>query len=185
MLRGGGVLEKHHCGGSLKEMQQHHNEPLAAGGVEPLAGGGGVEPLAGGGGDEVESEDDMEMVKPKRTKKSINVCKSEQPPLKNVKLHERGRYKPNQRINVDQVPFNLDQSARKVFVPAESAEHAQLSAPSGAHKRFGTLQITLHQGTNEQENLGMIFRGKGAAMKAEQHAYHSAVNAARHTLAIC
>ena len=63
-------------------MQQHHNAPLAAGGVEPLAGGGGVEPLAGGGGDEVESEDDMEMVKPKRTKKSINACKREQSQVK-------------------------------------------------------------------------------------------------------
>ena len=40
MLGGGGALEKHHCGGSLKEMQQQRNgEQLAAGGVEPLAGG--------------------------------------------------------------------------------------------------------------------------------------------------
>ena len=81
MLRGGGVLEKYHCGGSFKEMQQHHNEPLAAGGVEPLAGAGGVEPLAGVGGDEVESEDDIKMVKPKRTKKSMNACESEQTPV--------------------------------------------------------------------------------------------------------
>ena len=103
--------------------------------------------------------------------------------MKKVKLDEWGRYKPNQRINVDQVPFNLDQSARRVFVPAESAEHAQLSAPSGADKRFGTLQMTLHAGDNEQPLLGMIFRGKGQVMKGEQHAYHTSVHVARHTFA--
>ena len=57
---------------------------------------------------------------------------------------------------MDQVPFNLDQSARRVFVPAESDEPAQLSAPSGADKRFGTLQLTLHAGDNEQPPLGII-----------------------------
>ena len=85
---------------------------------------------------EVESEDDIEMVKPKRTKKSMNVCRSEQTPVKKVRLDEWGRYKPHQRINVDHLRFNLDQSVRRVLLPAESAEHAQLSAPRGADKRF-------------------------------------------------
>ena len=93
-----------------------------------------------------ETEDDPDMIKPKQTKRSLKSNKAGGPALKKVRTEEWGRFSRNQRFNGDQVPFNLDQSARKVFVPAATAEHAQLSAPSGAVKTFGTLQMLMHHG---------------------------------------
>ena len=107
-------------------------------------------------------------------------CKNDATPMKRVKT-KGSRYQANQQINYDQVPFTLEQNARKVFV---------LSAPSGADKRFGTLQMHLHSGTNEKawhefsRKPGTIIFGKGVGKKAKQHADHPAVHVARHKLII-
>ena len=106
------------------------------------------------------------MIEPKQTKRSLRSNEAKGPAMKKVRTEEWGRFPRNQRFNGDQVPFNLDQSARKVFVPAASAEHAPLSAPSGADRRFGILQMLMHPGENEQPKLGMIFFGKSKVMKA-------------------
>ena len=66
-----------------------------------------------------------------------------------------------------------ESSQGKVFVPTQSAEHAQLSAPPGSDKRFGTLQILMHGASGlPQPKISMRFRGKGLAMGAEKSAYH-------------
>ena len=84
-------------------------------------------------------------------------------------------YRARQRVNYDQVPSTLEQSAPKAFV---------LSAPSGADKRLGTLQMHLHSG-NEQawhefsRKPGTMIFGKGVGKKAKQHAD------ARHKNIIC
>ena len=102
-------------------------------------------------------------------------CKNVATPMKRVKT-KGSRYQANQQINYDQVPFILGQSARKAFV---------LSAPSGADKRFGTLQMHLHSGTNEKawhefcRKAGTIIFGKGVGKKAKQHADHPKVSYAR------
>ena len=158
MLPGGGILQKDICGGPMGSLA---------------------------GDDGAESEDDPDMIKPKQTKISLRSNQAEGPAMKKVRTREWGRFSPNQRFNGDQVPSNLDQSACKVFLPAASAEHAQLPAPSRADTRFGTLQMFMHPGENEQPKLGMIFFGKGNVMKAEEHAYHHAVVVARHTFVIC
>ena len=73
-------------------------------------------------------------LKPKPVKKAVR-----------VKQEDYGRYQLNQRLNVDQVPFNLDNCARRCYVD-KSTEQAQVSSLPGADKRFGTLQICVHPG---------------------------------------
>ena len=69
MLCGGGILLRGHCGGPLSSLQESSKgESLAGGGDED-----GTEIAK----DEIESEDDIEMVKPKRTNKSMNSGKNE------------------------------------------------------------------------------------------------------------
>ena len=55
-----------------------------------------------------------------------------------------GAYKLLQRIDVDQVPFNLDGESKRSFVPAEKADSIVIGGQPGQEKRFGTLQIYWH-----------------------------------------
>jgi hypothetical protein len=82
------------------------------------------------------------------------------------------------RHNVDQVPFNLDNSGRKTYIKAQSDE-AVIAGQPGSEKRFGTLQVCLHAGiTGPQPPLCMIFRGKiPERFHSEMLRYHPAVRA--------
>jgi hypothetical protein len=95
-------------------------------------------------------------------------------PRAKVYAQDFGKYPPHCRLNVDQGPFQLDNQARKGFVPHKGADHVQISGPTGGNKRFGTIQVCLHGGTRKfkQPKMCMFFKGAGNAMAAEEHAYH-------------
>ncbi len=82
-----------------------------------------------------------------------------------------GRYPLDCRYNVDQVPFNLDNSCRRTFVQARS-DTAVISGQPGGEKRFGTVQICVHGTGGEQPPLTLFFRGKGTVKRGEEEAYH-------------
>ena len=86
---------------------------------------------------------------------------------------EWGLFKPHCRVNVDQVPFNLDNNPQCGYF-AHDDEKKQISGPPGADKRFGTLQVAFHPGEMkvEQPYLAMIFNGQGLAYDKEKHEYH-------------
>ena len=44
----------------------------------------------------------------------------------------------------------------------------QISGPSGGNKRFGTLQMLVHPGAQEQCKLAMVFHGGGSVYEAEK-----------------
>ena len=57
-----------------------------------------------------------------------------------IGLGDFGKYSFEQRLNVDQVPFNLDNNASRSFFNVDD-EKCQITGQSGADKRFGTLQV--------------------------------------------
>ncbi len=97
---------------------------------------------------------------------------------KRVKLthSDLGYYQPCQRLNSDQVHFNLDNQPRKAYVPYETKDMVQISGPQDGNKRFGTLQLCLHPGPGKQPNAAMIFKGGGTVYEAEKDAYHPDVD---------
>ena len=62
-------------------------------------------------------------------------------------------YQPEQRLIVDQVPFNLDNSARRSYVHASGDGTEQVSGQPGAEKRFGTAQLCVHPGPRHNNYL--------------------------------
>ena len=92
--------------------------------------------------------------------------------------HEWGEYPLETRLNVDQVPFCLDQSKGKGYFPVDDKACA-IPGQTGADKRFGTIQLCLHGGAQEkaQPKLAMIWFGKGTTfIPAEEDAYHPDVH---------
>ena len=88
-----------------------------------------------------------------------------------------GLFQPHQRLNVDQIPFELDNQARRSYVPHQESSMVQISGPSDGSKRFGTLQMTVHPGFPiPQPKLGMFFKGAGEVYKFEKDAYHPSVD---------
>jgi hypothetical protein len=89
---------------------------------------------------------------------------------KHVPITKRdyGKYQPAQRLNVDQVPFNLDNSAQRGYIPASADGVVQVSGQPGADKRFGTAQVCLHPGPGPQPKLTLFFRGKGTVLAKEK-----------------
>ena len=59
---------------------------------------------------------------------------------KRLRTSEYGRFPFENTYNVDQVPFELDNNFRETYCKL-SDQMAQMSAPCGANKRFGTLQV--------------------------------------------
>ena len=92
--------------------------------------------------------------------------------------HEWGEYPLETRLNVDQVPFCLDQSKGRAYFPVDDKACA-IPGQTGADKRFGTLQLCIHGGAQEkaQPKLAMIWFGKGTTfIPAEEDAYHPDVH---------
>lgn len=44
------------------------------------------------------------------------------------------------------IPFSLDNSAQRGYIPPEADGVVQVSGQPGADKRFGTAQVCLHPG---------------------------------------
>ena len=131
------------------------------------------------------SDDDLnisEVARPQlRTYKKVIKTyskKSQMSHRERVGQKDFGKYQPHQRINVDQVPFILDNQPRKSYVSYKSADHVQISAPDGANKRFGTLQIAFHGGGRKKKQLRlmMFFRGEGGVYDSEKFSYHPDVD---------
>ena len=88
-----------------------------------------------------------------------------------------GDFQPYQRINIDQIPYELDQQPKTSYVPHDTASMVQVSAPGDAGKRHGTIQMAIHPGFPvEQCNLAMFFRGKGEVYNSEKDSYHPSVD---------
>ena len=81
-----------------------------------------------------------------------------------VREWEWGLYAPECRVNVDQIPFNLDQQRKCGYFAAGDVKKV-VSGPTGSEKRFGTVQMCVHAGTKhfKQAQLALIFFGKGLA----------------------
>ena len=87
-----------------------------------------------------------------------------------------GKFLAHQRANVDQVPFELDNQARKAYVKFDEASCVQISGPQDGCKRFGTLQMMMHPGFPiKQPKMGMFMRGAGTVYEAEKNSYHQSV----------
>ena len=102
---------------------------------------------------------DAEAVEPKRMK---------------IPKQEWGKYPLEARVNVDQVPFNLDNNANRSFFHISDRKN-QISGTPGSDKRFGTLQIAVHGGTGPLPPLCIIFKGKGMFLAGEKESYHPKV----------
>ena len=76
-----------------------------------------------------------------KTMKRKMVTDSEALEAKRARLNygDTGNYALEDRYNMDQVPFNLDNNPRRAFFNAKD-EKCQISGPPGSDKRFGTLQ---------------------------------------------
>ena len=63
---------------------------------------------------------------------------------KRMRMYEEdyGAYKFDDRYNVDQVPFLLDNNPNKSFFSVDD-QKCQISGQPGADKRFGTLQVNI------------------------------------------
>ena len=75
------------------------------------------------------------------TKKRAKAVRTE---ASRVTQSDYGVYKMWHRIHVDQIPFEIDQTARKTFVAAETSDLAIVAGIPGGDKRFGTLQVAMH-----------------------------------------
>ena len=95
-----------------------------------------------------------------------------------VSSKDFGKYQPHQRLNVDSVPFNLDNQAKKSYVHYKTADMVQVSAPDGSNKRFGTLHVCFHGGPakKKQPRMMMICRGEGGVYESEKFSYHPGVD---------
>ena len=89
-----------------------------------------------------------------------------------------GRFKPHQRLNVDQVPlpFVLDK-ATTYERPLEKGEKVWVAFPStsGLDKRQCTLQVAF-SAENNCIKIEIIFRGKGKVKEVEKKAYHKSID---------
>ena len=92
-----------------------------------------------------------------------------------VPASEYGEFQPDCRLNVDQVPFNLDNQARKTLVHKDDDQVVQVSGQPGGEKRFGTAQICIHPGRGPQPKLCLFFRGQGKVYANEKQYYHKDV----------
>ena len=55
------------------------------------------------------------------------------------------------------IPFEIDQTARKTFVAAETSDLAIVTGIPGGDKRFGTLQVNMHSDPDfVQPRLGYL-----------------------------
>jgi hypothetical protein len=99
--------------------------------------------------------------------------------LKTVDDDYKGaRYPMHGILNVDQIPFELDNQPRKCYVPHDTASMAQISGPKDGSKRFGTLQVLLHGAPPpaKQARLAMFMKGGGSVYASEASAYHPGVD---------
>jgi hypothetical protein len=108
---------------------------------------------------------------PMSRKRKARVLREERAKVTAPRQSEFGRFGPSQRLNVDQVPFVLDNNARRAFVQAGD-ELCQVSGQPGADKRFGTLQIAIHPGDLPQPRLTIIFCGAGHVKAKEEKSYN-------------
>ena len=88
-----------------------------------------------------------------------------------------GRFKPHQRLNVDQVPLPFALDKKTTYErPLSQNEKVWIAMPgSGLDKRQCTLQICFSPEGNHVK-IEIIFRGKGKVSKLEKKAYHKAVD---------
>ena len=93
-----------------------------------------------------------------------------------------GRFRPEQRLNVDQVPlpFVIDRKTTyEVNVPKEHRRDHKvwISNPgSGLEKRQCTLQVCFSP-TSDNIHIAVIFRGTGSKISAdEKPAYHQDID---------
>ena len=90
---------------------------------------------------------------------------------------EWGRYKPRQRLNVDQCPLPFLVGTKRTYelIEKDINQHDHevwISQPgSGLAKRQCTIQICLGP-TGEQPRLGVIFRGTGKGVNNDKKAVH-------------
>ena len=80
----------------------------------------------------------------KSSKRSAKVQKLARTMASLVQQSDYGLYKMRHRIHEDQIPFEIDQTARKTFVAAETSDLAIVTGIPGGDKRFGTLQVGMH-----------------------------------------
>ena len=100
---------------------------------------------------------------------------------KDETYHQKwGRFKPSERINVDQspLPFVIDVKRTYEFVEPGSKNHnTWISQPgSGLDKRQCTLQVAFRP-EGKQPRLAIIFRGKGKRISEDEKlAWHPGVD---------
>lgn len=84
-----------------------------------------------------------------------------------------GRWTPENRFNVDQVPFCLNPSATTTYDVKGASRVWIVGARKDDSKREGSLQICVRLKNGvEQPRIGVIFRGKGLRLsKAERAAW--------------
>jgi hypothetical protein len=98
-------------------------------------------------------------------------------PWNPVYLGGFGKWGPNRRLNVDQVPCELDLQSRRSFVSPDGP--ASVSAPAGSDKRFCTLQMCFHPcPATPLPRLSIFFRGatESRILPREQAGYHPRVD---------
>ena len=102
----------------------------------------------------------------------------------NAKLDGKyGRWLPQNRYNVDQVPlpFVIDQD--KTY-EMKGSEHVWVSQPSsGLDKRQATLQLCIRAEGQQNVKPGIVFRGKGNVSTEEKAQYDEGVDVYFHSCA--
>lgn len=94
------------------------------------------------------------------------------------KLHPKwGRWLPQNRLSVDQVPCNLREGNRSTYAESGSKRVWMVGTKADDGKRFCTLQIIARasNGSSDkprrgQPKIGIIFRGKGARISDDERA---------------
>ena len=89
----------------------------------------------------------------------------------------QGKYKPHALLNVDSIPFELDNQARRSYVPHQTQSMCQISGPTDGSKRFGTIHMCCHGApAHPQPNLAMFMKGQGSVYESEKASYHPLVD---------
>ena len=115
----------------------------------------------------------------KRYKKSVSAYNKKTLLGERVKTvpADYGTYQPHERLNVDQIPFELDNQAKRGYVMYDETQMVQISGPQDGTKRFGTIQMCAHAGYPKKAvRLAMFFRGEGFVYESEKDSYHEGVD---------
>ncbi len=124
----------------------------------------------------ISSEDCRETIQMfhRSLRKSLKTCRQRNT---NAHIHPKwGRFLPENRYNVDQVPLPFVVNQGQTYADRGSKQVWVSQPSSGLDKRQATLQLCIRGSGKQSVKPAIVFRGKGNVALDEKSQYHSRID---------